>query len=39
MTGKYDGLTWAELVAFQTSGAPGNDGLTDLPAEVKGLEC
>jgi hypothetical protein len=38
MTGKYDGLTWAELVEFQTSGAPGNDGLTDLPAEVKLLD-
>jgi|GEM_PF-4826074 len=38
MTGKYDGIQWGELVAFQTTGAPGNTGLDGLPKEEQLLD-
>lgn len=38
MSGKYDGLTWGELVRFQTSGAPGDDGLGGMELDEKLLD-
>lgn len=36
--GLYDGLSWGDLVRFQTSGPAGNDGLEGLPREEQLLD-
>lgn len=36
--GKYDGTRWGDLVRFQTTGAPGEDGFARLPLEEKLLD-
>ncbi len=36
--GRYDGTRWGDLVRFQNSGAPGEDGLAGLTLEEKVLD-